>query len=59
MTGTWEDLVTVGLEGEGWDEQEVRWVEKEGGVSGKLESIGGMVRKEASAGDTPGQWFCP
>lgn len=32
MTGDCVDLVTLGLEGRGWEQQEVRWVEKGGGV---------------------------
>lgn len=51
MTGTCGDLVSVGLGGGVWDQQEERWVEKGGGGVQKTKgSAGEMGRREGSGG---------
>lgn len=58
MTVTCGDLVSVGLGGGGWDQKEVRWVEKGGRVCRKLRGRGDE-EEECVGWGAPGQMVLP
>lgn len=59
MTGPGGDLVSMGLGGGGWDQQEVRWGEKGGGACRKPGVCGGNGEKGSVRWGTPGQMILP